>query len=87
MGRKWGGFCEQAEKSHGRIEKRRCRSVTDRKCIVYINDKGDWSVLSSVAMVECERVAEEVSSSQRRYYISGLRVDAKALLETARAGK
>lgn len=57
-----GDFYEQVEKSHGRIEKRLCLSVTDRKCIEYINDKGEWPGLCSVAMVECERVVEGVSS-------------------------
>ena len=80
-----GDFYEKVEKSHGRIEKRRCWSVTDRECIEYLNDKGEWRGLSGVAMVECERVSEGVSSSQARYYISSLRVDAKGMLERARA--
>ena len=80
-----GDFYERVEKSHGRIEKRRCWSVTDRACIEHINDKGEWPGLSGVAMVECERVVEGESSSQKRYYISSLRVEAKALLESARS--
>ena len=35
-------------------------------------------------MVECERVSDGVTSRRRRYYISSLRVDAKAMLEYAR---
>ena len=80
-----GDFFEQVEKSHGQIETRRCRSVTDNEWIDYLNGKGERPALSSVAMVECERVAEGVATSQKRYYISSLSADAKALLQSARA--
>ena len=84
-----GDFFEQVEKSHGRIETRRCRSVTDSEWIDYLNGKSEWGksewpALSSVAMVESERVAEGVATSQKRYYISSLSADAKALLRSAR---
>ena len=78
-------FYETVEKSHGRIEMRRCWSVTDSECIDYLNDKGEWLNLSSVALVECERVVEGVASSQSRYYISSMRADAKTLLESVRS--
>lgn len=77
-------FYEQVEKSHGRIETRRCWSVTDSECIGYLNDKEEWRNLSAVAMLECERLIEGVRTKQRRYYISSLRADAKTLLESAR---
>lgn len=80
-----GDFYEAMEKSHGRIERLRCWSVTDSECIKHINGKGEWRGLSSVALVECERVADGALSKCRRYYISSLRVDAKAMLEYARA--
>ena len=78
-------FYETVEKSHGRIETRRCWTVTDRECIDYLNDKREWSGLSSVAMLECERLMEGAMSKQRRYYISSLRADAKAMLESVRS--
>ena len=78
-------FYETVEKSHGRIEKRRCWSVTDRECIEYFSDRGEWRGLSGVAMVECERVSGSVSSRQRRYYISCLSADAKTMLEATRS--
>ena len=80
-----GDFFEQVEKSHRRIETRRCRSVTNSEWIDHLNGKGEWPALSIVAMVECERVAEGVATSQKRYYISSLSADAKALLRSARA--
>ena len=67
-----GDFYEQVEKSHGRIETRRCLSVTDSECIDYLNDKDERRGLSAVVMIECERVSEGVVSRQRRYYICSL---------------
>lgn len=80
-----GDFFEKVEKSHGRIEKRRCWSVTDRECIEYLSDRGEWRGLSGVVMVECERVVDGVESSRKRYYISSLRADAKTMLESVRS--
>ena len=51
-----GDFLEQVEKSHGRIETRHCLSVTDSEWIDCLNGKDEWRNLSSVAVVECERV-------------------------------
>ena len=79
-----GDSFETVEKSHGRIETRRCWTVTDSECIDYLNDKAEWRNLSGVAMVECERLVGGVKTKHRRYYISSLRADAKALLESAR---
>ena len=78
-------YWETVEKSHGRIETRRCWSVGDSECIDYLNDKREWTGLSSVAMVKSERLIEGVSSERTRYYISSLRADAKTLLESARS--
>ena len=80
-----GDYYETVEKSHGRIETRRCWSVTDSEWIDYLNGKGEWPALSSVAMVESERMAEGVATSQKRYYISSLHGDAKSLLRSTRA--
>ena len=85
-----GDFFEQVEKPHVRIETRRCRSVTDSEWIDYLNGKcelgnSEWPALSSVAMVECERVVEGVATSQKRYCISSLSADAKVLLRSVRA--
>lgn len=80
-----GDFFETVEKSHGRIETRRCWNVTDSECIDYLNDNRDWRALSSVAMVKSERLIEGLRSEHTRYYISSLRTDAKTMLESVRS--
>ena len=77
-------FCETVEKSHGRIEKRRCWSVSDPTYLDYVNDRGEWSKLSSLAMVESERTENGQTASQTRYYISSLPNDARKLLSGVR---
>ena len=80
-----GYFYELVEKSSGRIKNRRCRCAMDWEWIENLIGKGDWRGLSSVNMVECERVAKSASSLRMRYYISRLRVDAKSMLDSARS--
>ena len=55
-------FCETVNKGHGRIETRRCWSVSDPDYIGYINDHQKWSGLTSVAMVESERLIDSETS-------------------------
>lgn len=78
-------YCEKVEKSHGRIETRRCWNVMDSERIEYLNDKRERRDLSGVAMLKSERLIEGVRSSQTRYCITSLSVDAKTMLESARS--
>ena len=75
---------ETVEKGHGRVETRRCTTVSSPEFIVYLNERERWSNLSSVAMVESERDICGNVSSQTRYYISSLPGDAERLLEAVR---
>ena len=78
-------FFETVEKSHGRIEKRRCWATSDPDCLAYLNDKGQWKRLASIAMVESERTQRGETSVESRYYISSLPSDARTLLGATRA--
>ena len=75
---------ETVEKGHGRVETRRCTTVSSPEFIVYLNERERWSNLRSVAMVESERDIRGNVSSQTRYYISSLPGDAERLLEAVR---
>ena len=75
---------ETVEKSHGRVEKRRCRTISSAEFIAYANDTKRWTHLKSVAMVESERDIGGKVSSERRYYISSLGGNAKRMLEAVR---
>ena len=52
-------FCETVEKGHGRIEKRRCWAVSDPAYLGYVNDKGEWAKLKSLAMVDLNALRME----------------------------
>jgi hypothetical protein len=71
-------------KGHGRLEHRQCWSIADQECLSYLNPKGVWPGLRSVAKVTGERRTEEKVSVESRYYISSLSGDAKELLWAVR---
>lgn len=58
---------ELTEKSHGRIETRKCW-VSDQ--IDWLNRRHCWQGLASIAVVECKRTVDEKTSVERRYFIS-----------------
>ena len=78
-------YCETVNKDHGRIETRRCWSVADPEHIEYFNDRGEWTNLRSVAMVESERLIAGERDRGVRYYISSLPEDAARTLSAVRA--
>jgi predicted transposase YbfD/YdcC len=62
---------------HGRIEVRRYYATSD---IEWLRNKGEWSGIRSIAMVESERTkAGEETSLERRYYISSLEAEAEQI--------
>lgn len=60
-------YYETVEKSHGRIETRKCWTCWD---VQWLNQRHQWPGLASVAAVECTRVVNDQSSTERRYFIS-----------------
>ncbi len=79
-----GDFHETVNKGHGRLEHRRCWSLADQECLSYLNLRGEWTGLQSVAKVTGERRIGEKVSIESRYYISSLSGDAKQLLWAVR---
>lgn len=79
-----GDFHETVNKGHGRLEHRRCWSIIDQECLSYLNPRGEWEGLRSVAKVTGERHIGEKVSMESRYYISSLPGDAKELLWAVR---
>lgn len=72
------------EKSRIRVETRRCWTVSNPEYIGDFNDRGRWSNLRSVVMVESECLVYGKRTREVRYYISCLVGDAKRMLEAAR---
>jgi len=60
-------YYETVEKSHGRIETRKCWSCWD---VDWLNQRHQWAGLSCLAAVECTRTINGQSSTERRYFIS-----------------
>jgi len=60
-------YYEATEKSHGRIETRKCWTCWD---VSWLNQKQAWTGLSCLAAVESTRTINGKSSTERRYFIS-----------------
>jgi predicted transposase YbfD/YdcC len=69
------------DKDHGRREAREYFVSDD---IGWLSMKKDWKGLTTLSMVRSQRTVGEQSTSENRYYISSLPVDAKALAQTIR---
>ncbi len=79
-----GDFHETVNKGHGRLEHRRCWSMADQESLSYLNARGEWQGLQSVAKVTGERRIGETVSKESRYYISSLPGNAEQLLYAIR---
>ncbi len=77
-------FIETVDTGHGRIETRRCWMVWDPDCVGYVNEDREWVNLTSVAMVESERLIDGNTSKEVRYYISSLPAQAERMLAAVR---
>ena len=58
--------------------------MSEQECLEYINDGGQWKSLSSIGMVESERIVDGKTSVETRYYISSLPGYAGRLLSASR---
>lgn len=74
---------EEAVKSHGRIEKRRCWQSGQ---LGWMSGREDWKDLKSVILVESERTKPGGETSvERRYFLSSLEPDAAKALAAVRS--
>ena len=60
-------FHETVNKGHGGTETRRCWSVSDPDHLSYMNNLNEWTKLTSVVMIESERIEDGKTSTQTRY--------------------
>lgn len=75
---------ETAEAGHGRVERRRCWTITDPAVVAWLDPAGAWPDLRTVAAVEGERRVGDAVTTERRYYLSSLDGDAARLLGAVR---
>lgn len=72
-------------KDHGRLETRRCETITDPAVIAWLDPDGAWPGLRSIARVTAtRRIGERDPTTTTRYYLSSLPGDARQI---ARAGR
>jgi predicted transposase YbfD/YdcC len=74
-------FDTGSEKDHGRIERRRIRTVCD---IGFLSNKKAWKDIKTIIQCRSTRTIGEVSTTADRYYISSLDVDAARFGEIIR---
>jgi len=75
-------FHHTAENGHGRLEEREVYVVKD---IDWLPLKNDWAELKSIVMVVSHRSLEGTHSTEARYYLSSLDLDAERAARSIRA--
>jgi len=74
--------CFQSDnKAHGRVEKRKCQVISD---LQYFPEVKDWKGIQSLICVESQRTLHGKTSVEKRYYVSSLAPNAKALATAIR---
>jgi predicted transposase YbfD/YdcC len=73
------------EKGHGRIERRRCWTISDPAVIRWLDPDGAWADLRTIAAVDGERRIEGTVTTERRYYLSSLDGNAARLAAAVRS--
>ena len=64
---------------HGRLETRSAFVVSDPEVIGYLNERGRWAELRSVALVEAERTVNGTTTCEQRFYLLSQIVEAATL--------
>ena len=62
-----GDYYETVEKSHGRIEIRKCWTCWQ---VDWMTQRHAWPGLASIVAVECTRTLRDKTSTERRYFLS-----------------
>lgn len=73
-------------KDHGRLEVRRCETISDPAVIAWLDPDGAWPGLRTLARVTATRqVGNQDPSTAVRYYLSSLPGDARTVAEAVRS--
>lgn len=74
-------FCQSIDKGHGRLEIRRCWTLSN---LDYLVQLPLWSGLQTIALVQSERRINGKVSTENRYYISSLPCQAALIANAVR---
>ena len=77
-------FHQTVDKGHGRIEIRRCWTITESDFLDYVRQFADWPKLNAIVKVHAERRVGEEVTRKARYYITSLGNDAQQVLDAVR---
>jgi len=75
---------QRIDKGHGRVEIRRCWTISESDFLVYVQDHLNWPHLKTIAKVVGTRRIGETETNQTRYYITNLENNATKLLHAVR---
>jgi predicted transposase YbfD/YdcC len=75
---------QTVDKGHGRLEIRRCWTISDPEFLSWLDPTGKWTGLSSISRVEAQRLIEGERTRKVRYYISSLAGDAAQIGQAVR---
>jgi predicted transposase YbfD/YdcC len=70
---------QSLSKGHGRIERRRCRTLSDPEWLAWLDPPGAWRGLRTVVQLERERRVGETVSVETHYYLASLPPAARTL--------
>ena len=76
--------CRTVDKGHGRLEVRHCWASDDAEVLAWLDPRGAWPGLRSVAAVAGERRGGEPAAAEVRYYLTSLPADARAVAAAVR---
>jgi predicted transposase YbfD/YdcC len=77
-------YYQTTNKGHGRIEIRRCWTISDPDYLRYLRSLTAWPQLHSIVKIVAERRIADTVTSETRYYISSLQGRAKDTLTAVR---
>jgi predicted transposase YbfD/YdcC len=78
-------YHQTIEKNHGRLETRRYWTITETDYLTYLNPEGEWQDLTSVGMVEAERIIKGKVCRETRYYLSSRSGEAQEFAQAVRS--
>ena len=78
-------YTQTTDKDHGRLETRRCWTISEPAELSYLRDLQDWPQLRSLVMLEATRHVAAHTTVETRYYISSFVPSAAHALAIVRA--
>jgi predicted transposase YbfD/YdcC len=63
-------WAETVNKGHGRIEIRRCHTLSDPPALDYVRRQADWKALRTLIRIQRERRVNDQLTTETAYFIS-----------------